>query len=183
MTNENNPYAADVNRLQPRAQGQPVPPLTPPPNPLAPSEAESSTYFFTSYLTALAPNDWVVPRPGTQRGATAAIGVADPPFPDLTPFSGRGILSKSTDGAAGSPTSGPLWVMTDLATATVLQLQPAALTNANGTFVTPTPASMEAAVSTMKPDEHGLLLPDPPRPRRRRPRGASPHRTRSSRTR
>ena len=67
-----------------------------------------------------------------------------------------------------SLTDGPVWAMTDLASARALGLTPVAL-RVGGGFVAPTAATMDAAVALMKPDAHGLLVPDPAASRRPTP--------------
>jgi sortase A len=63
-----------------------------------------------------------------------------------------------------SAENGPLWVLTDLATARALGMTPVSIENANGEFVAPTEESMRAAVSTMTLNESGALVPDPSAP-------------------
>jgi sortase (surface protein transpeptidase) len=128
----------------------------------AAAEAESSSWFLTNYFKNLAPDDWIAPGTNAHRGASAAFGTADPPFPELGTYSGRTTLQKVVDLSAQNFTSnGAIWAATDLATAKALGLTPVSLANANGDFVTPTSASMAAAVATMKPDANGMLIPDP----------------------
>jgi sortase A len=131
--------------------------------PMAPAEAEASSWYMTNYFTKFAAADWVSPRDGdAPRGASAAIATAVPGFTDLDTFSGRPLLQKVTDQAADAVLSvGPIWAMTDLATAKALGMTPVAIQAPDGSFVSPTPENMAAAVATMKPDDHGLLQPDP----------------------
>ena len=131
--------------------------------PMGPSEAESSSWFMTDYLRKLAPDDWTVPFTTIPRGASAALATASPEFAagTLDLFSGRPILSKVVSTAAASLTNGPVWAMTDLATAKALGMTPVAIENANGVFVKPTAESLTAAVDTMKQGANGLLMPDP----------------------
>ena len=131
--------------------------------PMGPSEAESSSWFMTDYLRTLAPSHWTVPFTTTPRGASSALATATPEFAagTLDLYSGRPILSKVVSTAAASLTNGPVWAMTDLATAKALGMTPVAIENANGAFVKPTAESMAAAVDTMKPGTDGMLMPDP----------------------
>ncbi len=130
----------------------------------APSLALTSTWSMTSYLHALAPNDFVAPRenPQVQRPATARLGTANPGYaPDVNPFTGRPTLYKTTEAAALSAEPGPVWVFTDLATAKAVGLTPVALENADHQFVGPSSESLTAAVARMQPDSFGLLAGDP----------------------
>ncbi len=129
-----------------------------------PAEAESSTWYLTNYFKNQAPGAWADPiPPRAARGADAAFGTAVPPFPTLSTFSARSILHKNIDlyGPQNFSADGPIWIATDLATATAMGLTPVSIQNANGDFVAPTPASMAAAVPTMKPNANGVLIPDP----------------------
>jgi sortase A len=131
--------------------------------PMLPSEAESSSWFMTNYLTHRASADWIAPRDNNApRGASASLGTAVPRFPDDGTYTGRVVLQKLNESAMSSTlTDGPIWAMTDLATAKALQMTPVSIDDGNGNFVAPTPESMAAAVATMKPDDNGLLQPDP----------------------
>jgi sortase A len=159
---EDQPYAARILGRNPVLGGF-LSAQVPTNRPMLPSEAESSTWFVTNFLTQRSPADWIAPRDGNQRrGAVAAAATAEPKFADDDTYSGRPVLSKVTDAATASvSTNGPIWALTDLATAQALGMTPVSIENANGEFVRPTPESMAAAVSTMKTDENGLLLPDP----------------------
>ena len=130
--------------------------------PMAPAKSEAASWFVTNYLTKLAQSAWVSrTQPPLPRGAAANLALADPKFPDLDTYSGRALLAKPVNNLSFPNNDGPLWVLTDLATAKALGLTPVSIENAAGAFVAPTAASLEAAVATMKPDENGLLVSDP----------------------
>ena len=127
----------------------------------APSESLASSWFLTKYLATLAPTDFVQPTvvPAKPHGATASLALANPPFDQINLYTGRPALAKVTVPAEFTATDGPIWTMTDLASARALDLTPVALPS-GGTFVAPTPESMNAAVAAMHPDADGLLLPN-----------------------
>jgi len=132
------------------------------PRPAVPSTGESVSWMMTSYLTARSPADWIAPgSPSVPRGLFNSFVEAVPPFPHLNTYTGRPSLEKATNASFLTFNSGPLWVLTDLATAKALSLTPVAIENANGAFVAPTEQSMRAAVSTLRPDANGALIPDP----------------------
>ena len=79
-------------------------------------------------------------------------------------YSDRPTLRRTSDAVFVSAENGPLWVLTDLATARALGMTPVSIENANGDFVAPTEQSMRAAVSTMTRNESGALVPDPNSP-------------------
>jgi hypothetical protein len=161
VTDVGKSYQASILASNPELGGVPFA-LVPSARPMAPSEAESSSWFMTNYLASLDPSDWVTPDSGQARGASPSMATASPAFSALDLFSGRPILEKViavSQNAVSSP--GPIWVMTDLATAKALGLTPVSIENAAGDFVAPTTDSMLAAVSTMKPDANRILLPDP----------------------
>ncbi len=161
INDDRQPYRLSIIARNPTLDGH-VFQTAPVISPMGPSEAESSTWFLTDYFTTRSPADWTDPVSGRARGASAALADADPPFPNLTPFTGRPTLARVTDLAAQTLSDdGPIWVLTDLATAKALDLTPVSLENAKGDFVAPTAESMAAAVTTMEPDANGVLLPDP----------------------
>jgi sortase A len=159
---DNLPYAASILGRNPVLGGF-LSAEVPANRPMLPSGAESSTWLLTNFLTQRSPTHWIAPREGNApRGAVAAAATAEPKFGDDDTYTGRPVLGKVTEGATASvSTRGPIWALTDLATAEALGMTPVSIENANGEFVRPTAESMAAAVSTMKPDENGLLLPDP----------------------
>jgi sortase (surface protein transpeptidase) len=132
---------------------------TPAVKPLAPSQALASTYYMSKFLTKAVPNDWVTAS-GDKRGAFSAVALANPPFPDVDLYTGRPTLQKyvQTNNLASS-SFGPMWVITDLATARAFGMTPVSIQNSAGDFIAPTNDSMDAAVATMKPDVNGVLQP------------------------
>lgn len=128
----------------------------------APSVSLASTWYLTNYLSTVAPNDFVKPGPipAPKRGATASLALAQPPFDQLALYTGRPTLAKATVPEQISATDGPLWAVTDLASARALDLTPVALQSGGG-FVAPTTDSMNAAVAAMTPDAEGMLVPTP----------------------
>jgi sortase A len=153
------PYSSEVLALNPTLRG--IPYWTGA-NVQAAAIAAMSTYTMTDYLTTLAPSDWLdrTVDPAAPRGITASLATATPNFLSTALFTGRPTLAKTTTPAAVTDPDGPLWVFTDRATALALGLQPAALANQAGAFVSPDTDSMDAAVSTMKADPQGFLLPN-----------------------
>src|SRR5262249_19746225 len=111
------------------------------PDPMAPSQPDAVPWLVTRYLATLAPHDFVDPSqvPPAPRHATAALATATPSYAGaITLLTGRPPLAKALDSAFLSPQPGPVWVMTDLATAFALGMEPAALENSTGQFVAPT---------------------------------------------
>jgi sortase A len=159
---DDKPYKASILNSNPELGGT-LFAQVPISRPMAPSEAESSSWYMTHFFGVRAPADWLVPFTTTPRAASAAMATAQPPFESgtLDLFSGRPALAKVINTAAASISNGPIWVMTDLVTAKALGMTPVAIQNANGVYVEPTEASLAAAVSTMKRDANGLLQPDP----------------------
>ena len=91
------------------------------------------------------------------------MAAANPDYQnELSLLLGRPAVSKVLDAADNTVgTDGPVWVVTDLASARALGMSPVAVENAAGQFVDPTSDSMTAAVSTMKADRDGMLVADP----------------------
>jgi hypothetical protein len=139
--------------------------------PLAYGSPDAGTLFVTSYLDALAPDVWKVPdHPvfaergrNEARSAVSSFSTAQPGFQSvLTTFSNRSGLDRAVnDVREATQTFGPVWVLTDYATATELDLTLAAIPNRDGELVAPTPASIAAGVATMSPQADGTLAPDP----------------------
>jgi sortase A len=133
--------------------------------PLAPSTADGVSWLTTRYLSALSPNDFVTRRtdPPTRRGTDAALATANPPYQpaDVGLYTGKPVVSKTLDIAELSLQDGPVWVMTDLASANALGMTQVAIENSAGQFVAPTAASLTAAVAVMQPNENGLLVSSP----------------------
>ncbi len=126
----------------------------------APSETLASTYFMTKYLHELAPDDFTIPNTTTARQVTSSLALSNPAYENLGLYTGRPSLAKVMIPASISVTDGPTWAMTDLATARVYGITPAAI-EGNGGFVFPDAASMAAAVPLMKENAQGMLIPDP----------------------
>jgi sortase A len=129
---------------------------------LASSQTMSSSFFVTDFLSRYAPDDFIAQRliPPVPRAPAANLARAQPPFEDLSLFTGRPALGRYTINAPFSLDDGPMWVLTDRATATALGLNAAAIENAAGAFVAPTPSTMNAAIATMRQGANGMLLPD-----------------------
>jgi hypothetical protein len=127
--------------------------------PFAPAGGEAASWFATSSFDALAPNQWKTASltvdgnpPDVARGPSDSLAVAVPPFaPALfSLYSGRSQLQKLVAENEFKPDNyGPIWVLTDLATATLLGIPTVAIENSNGEFVKPTTASLQAATATM----------------------------------
>ena len=124
-----------------------------------PARALASTWFLTRYLSTLAPNDFINPTvsPAVHRGPTKSFASG---YDVISPYTGRPALQKVTVAEANAETDGPVWSVTDLASARALGLTPVALTGASG-FIAPNAATLNAAVAAMKPDAGGMLVPDP----------------------
>jgi sortase A len=165
LTRDNLPYAKDILARNPQLKGLLLFSGGGNPNPIAPSSTESVNWLVTHYLETLSPADFIAPRtaPVQQRHAAAALATANPDYQnELNLLLGRPALAKVLDLASNSiNTDGPVWVVTDLASAQALGMPPASIENAAGQFVAPTADSITAAVSTMKPDSNGMLVSDP----------------------
>jgi hypothetical protein len=130
--------------------------------------ADALTWFLTSSIKSSKPEIWKVPdtnqfgpERGLTRGALAAFGVANPSFNGAVDmFTGNSVLVKTLR-SENLNAYGGIWVLTDLATAKRLGLSVASIENANGMFVAPTEASMQAAITTMRSTDDGRLMPDP----------------------
>jgi LPXTG-site transpeptidase (sortase) family protein len=129
----------------------------------APSQTQASTYYMTNYLYALAKSDFVNPQfvPPSQHTPTNSLALAQPNFDLIALYTGRPALRKIMIPASFSVGDGPLWAMTDLASAKAMGITPVALSGAGGEFVLPTAESMAAAVDGMKRNSEGMLEPDP----------------------
>jgi len=128
----------------------------------APSQTAGSTYFLTDYLHTLVPNEFVDPfqAPPPKHVANPSLALAQPAYGNIALYTGRPALRKVVIPASLSANDGPLWTMTDLASARALGLTPVSLPGAGGQLVFPTKESMQAAVADMKSDTSGVLLPD-----------------------
>lgn len=141
--------------------------------PMAVSSSDATTWFASRRFTHLAPGDWKTPPvaaddipPGTRRGVVDAFAFADPAFSQccLEVFSARANLQKSVQAyqVEIAPNQyGPIWVLTDYATANQFGLQMAAVETTPGHFVQPTPESIAAAVPHMEQREDGVRVPRP----------------------
>lgn len=126
----------------------------------------SVTYFTTTYVDSRAPGEWK----GTDesgapadRGVFASFASAVPKFAGiLTEVSTKSqIAALRNVGLVQDATSpGPVWALTDYATAIELGLTPVSIENAAGEFVKPTPETLAAAVPTMTVDADGRRTPD-----------------------
>jgi len=134
----------------------------------APSEAESTSWFFTNHLEQLRPDGWKVPdvgafgpEAGLSRGADAALALASPSFQGvLDLYSGRTILDKTIK-LLGRDSYGGVYSIVDRATALALNMAPIKIENADGDFVGPTAETMNAAVPLMERTADGRLMPVP----------------------
>ncbi len=130
--------------------------------------ADASSWFLTSFMKANRPELWKVPdtnkfgpERGLTRNAEIAFGLASPSFNGAVDmFTGNSVLVKTLR-SQNTNAYGGIWYLTDLATAKRLGLSVASIENANGDFVSPTAASMTAAVATMTKTDDGRLMPDP----------------------
>ncbi len=134
----------------------------------APSEAESTSWFFTNHLDQLRPDGWKVPdvgafgpEAGLSRGADASFALASPSFQGvLDLYSGRTILDKTLK-LMGRDSYGGIYSIVDRATALALNMAPIKIENADGDFVAPTAETMNAAVPLMERTADGRLMPVP----------------------
>jgi len=130
----------------------------------AQSTTLSSTWFLTDFLRHRAPDHFTAV--GTDftgtRPATSNFAQAQPTYSNaLRLVTGRPSLAKVIDAAALDEfVGGPIWTITDLATAKAFDLGLVALESSPGTFVEPNAQTLAAGVSTLKRDEQGLLVPD-----------------------
>ena len=137
----------------------------------APALADTTSWVFTDHLKETAQDAWTVPNsPGTfgtdagkQRGADAAIATAQPSFAQvLTTLSGRPPLANANAKIGLSKsTQGGMWVLTDLETATALEMTPVKIANDAGEFVPITPDSLTAGAASMTKTADGIPLPNP----------------------
>lgn len=137
---------------------------------MAPSGSDATTLLATRWFDTRAGSSWVSPAvplddiPGlTPRQAEDELSAASPSFPVAisSQYSSRATLKRSVASASlANAGSFPItWVLTDLATAEQLDIPVAALQNSRGEFVTPTAASIAAAVPTMERQADGTVLP------------------------
>ncbi len=137
---------------------------------MAPSGSEGTTFLATRWFDTVAGASWVTPRvpldgiPAlSPRGVEDELADADPAFPIAIAnlYSARSNLKRSVASASLlSAGSYPVtFVLTDLATAEQLDIPVAALQNSRGEYVTPTRASLAAAVPSMERQADGTVLP------------------------
>lgn len=140
-------------------------------NPLAPAGSEAVSWLATSAFDTIAGDQWRTPPldiegnpPDVPRGVHPSFALADPPFVSalFELYSAQSILKKAVAENEFKPYNyGPIWVLTDLATASQLGIPTVALQNAAGEFVAPTAESLRAALPDMAPQADGTMLPDP----------------------
>lgn len=140
------------------------------PNPQAPAGAGTVSWLASSAFDALAPDQWKTPPlmvtgnpPDVPRGVHESFALASPPFvPALFDlYSSQANLKKLVAENEFKPYNyGPIWILTDLATARELGIPTAALQNGAGEFVAPTDAALQAAASTFETQADGTVLPD-----------------------
>ncbi len=129
---------------------------------VASSEADATTLFATTFFHTVAPHA-LVAATGHQLSATADFGTATPRF-NVFVATGNLLLAKGL-----SPGLGQGWALTDAVTAahtwgglSVAALQtPGSIGSGTPAFITPTVASMQAAVPEMIPQADGTLEPNP----------------------
>jgi hypothetical protein len=137
---------------------------------VATSGTAGTTLFTTGFLQALAPAGDMMSKPNEfeniqsqQLGVTSNFGTADPALYYVNTYTGSAAMIKDLT----PPTSG--WVLTDAASAAAswggqadVALQtPDSISSATPAYVTPTKASMSAAVSDMTQQPDGTLVPNP----------------------
>ena len=99
-----------------------------------PGNRFASTWYMTKYLSTLAPTDFVRPTvaPPAPYGAVSSLALSDPPFDQINLYTGRPSIAKVTVPAESTAIDGPIWTMTDLASARALDLTPVALQSGAG---------------------------------------------------
>ncbi|HWW52341.1 MAG TPA: hypothetical protein VNY84_01130, partial [Acidimicrobiales bacterium] len=130
------------------------------------ADAEAFNWYSSRYYKLLAPDQWALPNDpafgqnaGRKRGVDANLSRADPPF-SISLLSGRPAIRQKLQLVLPN-NEGGVWFLTDLQTANVLSLTPVSMQDAAGNFVTPTAATLTAAVPSMKADDQGILISDP----------------------
>ena len=139
-------------------------------NPLAPAGGDAVTYFATTAFDTQAGDQWRTPPlnitgnpPDVPRGVHPSFALADPPFVSslFELYSSQAQLRKTVAENEFKPYNyGPIWVLTDLATATRLGIPTVAVQNGAGEFVQPTAASLQAAATSLTEQEDGTFLPN-----------------------
>lgn len=129
---------------------------------VAPSEPDAISFFATSFFHTVVPSS-MTSVTGATLGVTSDFGTTQPPFA-VVPATGDEIMDKDL-----RPAQGQGFALTDAATAAatwggmaVFAIQtPGSIGATAPSFVIPTAASMDAAVSEMIPQPDGTLLPNP----------------------
>lgn len=139
-------------------------------NPLAPAGGDAVAYVASTAFDTQASDQWRTPPlnitgnpPDVPRGVHESFALADPPFVSslFELYSSQAQLKKTVAENEFKPYNyGPIWVLTDLATAERLGIPTVAVQNAAGEFVRPTATSLQAAAATLTPQEDGTFLPD-----------------------
>jgi hypothetical protein len=134
------------------------------------SGTSGTTLFTTTFLHALAPAGDMMSKPNEsedipsqQLGVTSNFGLADPALYYVNTYTGSQAMIKDLNPPNSS------WVLTDAASAAAawggqadVALQtPDSISSATPTYVTPTKASMWAAVSDMTEQPDGTVMPNP----------------------
>jgi hypothetical protein len=167
--------AAAIQRQNPElTKGAQIVPYTPPGSstfiyPQAVAGVNATTIFASTYFSDIARKYWTSgpyarsgQRANVRRGVFSSFaepGASEPAFNSLGLYSHRTDLERAALPYAGIGPL-PLWVLTDLATATELGFTVASL-NGSGRYIAPTRATMDEAVHDMKVAPDGTLLPDP----------------------
>jgi hypothetical protein len=137
------------------------------PYPLAPAGSEGVSWLASRAFDELAGGAWQTAPfdidgnpPGVPRGVDDAFALADPPFAvALFELYSAQTQLRRVAASLQPGTYGPIWILTDLATATELGLPTVSLQNASGQFVAPTQASLTAAASDLTRQADGTWLP------------------------
>lgn len=138
--------------------------------PLAPAQSDATSYLATRAFTTREPELWKTPpvafegtEPDVPRGVDDELSAADPGFPTAVVelYSQRAnVKQEAASLSLIAPNAfGVIWVLTDLATATQLDIPTVALENDRGEFVSPTASSLAAAVPTMERQDDGTFEP------------------------
>jgi hypothetical protein len=139
-------------------------------NPLAPAGSESVTWFASTAFDTMAPEEWRTPPlsitgnpPDVPRGVHASFALADPPFVTalFELYSAQSTLKRVVADNEYKPYNyGPIWILTDLATARELGIPTVAIQNGAGEFVAPTDETLAAAAADLEEQADGTFLPD-----------------------
>jgi len=137
--------------------------------PLAAAGADATSWFATSAFDTLAPSEWTSSpigvdgnTPNAPRGVHESFALADPPFSIsfVELYSSLGQIKRTAAQSESAPGQyGPIWILTDLATAREIGIPTVALQNSSGAFVEPTDESLLAAVPDLQLQADGTYLP------------------------